>query len=130
MNIQNWKWKDATATLRILTVNNTVISPGGFAVICQDSVKLKSMIPDLQGMILQTVWSQLNNSGDNVILIKQDNSRSDSVNFNSSWGGSSEHFHLRKKLRMEIQMNQQTGVHQLHCLIHTGKNKFSYTKTE
>jgi hypothetical protein len=98
VNIQNWKWKDATATLRILTVNNTVISPGGFAVICQDSVKLKSMIPDLQGMILQTVWSQLNNSGDNVILIKQDNSRSDSVNFNSSWGGSSGAFSLEKKI--------------------------------
>ncbi len=96
VNLRNWKWKDATSSLRIISVNDLIIDSNDFIVICQDSLKLKSLFPLLPGKIIQTAWSQLNNSGDNVILIEPSGSRIDSVTFSSAWGGSSGGISLEK----------------------------------
>ena len=87
-DLKNWKWKDATSAVRTITSRNIILPENSFAVICQDSLKLKNQFPDMTGIIIQTVWSTLNNTGDNVILITPDNIRSDSVSFSSAWGGS------------------------------------------
>lgn len=88
LDIQNWKWKDATASIRNITGLNINIPSNGFLVVCQDSTKLKNQFPLLTGIFIQTAWSQLNNSGDNLILIDASNTRVDSVVYSSGWGGS------------------------------------------
>lgn len=87
VNLNNWKWKDATSTLRTITTQNIFLDSGKYLVVCQDSIKLKQQFPGLPGRVIQSSWSQLNNSGDNLILIDNSNFRVDSVSFSSSWGG-------------------------------------------
>lgn len=91
VNLNGWKWKDATTSINTITNQNISIQPGGFAVICEDSNAVKSFYPNNPGTYIQSLtWSALNNTSDeNVILINSFNSRIDSVTFNSSWGGSS-----------------------------------------
>lgn len=95
-DIQNWKWKDATSSIRNITGQSIILYPDSFIVICQDSIKLKSQFPSLSGKFIQTVWSALNNSGDNVIIIEADNSRADSVSFLPVWGGNTGGYSLEK----------------------------------
>ncbi|HMS32575.1 MAG TPA: lamin tail domain-containing protein [Ignavibacteria bacterium] len=87
-DLKNWKWKDATSAVRTITTRNIILPGNSFAVICQDSLKLNNQFPEITSIIIQTVWSTLNNTGDNVILIMPDNTISDSVSFLSAWGGS------------------------------------------
>lgn len=96
INLQNWKWKDATSTLRNITSQSIFVDTNSYAVICQDSVKLKTQFPNLTGTIIQTAWSQLNNSGDNLILIDATNFRMDSVTFSSGWGGNTGGYSLER----------------------------------
>lgn len=95
-DLQNWKWKDATSSVRNITSRSIILHPDSFMVICQDSVKLKNQFPSLSGKYIQTTWSALNNSGDNVIILKPDNYRSDSVSFLPSWGGNTGGYSLEK----------------------------------
>ncbi len=91
VSLRNWKWKDATATIRTITTQNLTIPARGFLILCQDSVKLKTLYNtlNLSGKFIQTPWSALNNTGgDNVILFDSSNVRIDSVNYSTSWGGS------------------------------------------
>ena len=98
VNLQNWRWKDATATLRTITNQSINISSNEYLIICQDSVKLKNLYPSLSGVFIQTLWSALNNTGDNLILIDQNNNRIDSVSFLSTWGGNTGAYSLERKI--------------------------------
>lgn len=97
VNLQNWKWKDATSAVRTITSQNITIASNGFIVICQDSAKLKNQFPNLTGPFIQTAWSALNNTGDNLILIDASNIRMDSVSYQTSWGGNSGGFSLERR---------------------------------
>lgn len=91
VSLRNWKWKDATATVRTITTQNFILPGRSFLILCQDSVKLKTLYNtlNLSGKFIQTPWSALNNTGgDNVILFDSTNTRIDSVNYSTSWGGS------------------------------------------
>jgi len=90
VNLANWKWKDATATLRIITTQNIDIPANGFAVICQDSAAFRLAYPGFTGLLLQPTngWSALNNTGDQLVLFTGTSLVMDSINFTSSWGGS------------------------------------------
>ncbi len=96
VNLHNWKWKDATSTLRTITSQNLYIGANGYIIICQDSVKFKIQFPGLSGIHIETSWSTLNNTGDNLILINAENIREDSVSFQTSWGGNSGGYSLEK----------------------------------
>jgi hypothetical protein len=96
VNLQNWKWKDATTTIRTITTQNVNLPSKGYVIICQDSIKLKNQFPDLIGIHIQTSWNALNNSGDNLILINPLNVRIDSVLYQTSWGGNSGGFSLER----------------------------------
>lgn len=96
VSLQNWKWKDATATVRTITTQNISIDTAGFIIICQDTIKLKAHFPDIKGRMIQTSWSTLNNTGDNVILIDPSNVRSDSVSYQTLWGGNSGGYSLER----------------------------------
>ncbi|MCY7360833.1 MAG: lamin tail domain-containing protein, partial [Ignavibacteria bacterium] len=98
VNLQNWKWKDATATLRTITNQTIIFSSNEYLIICQDSVKLKNLYSSLSGVFIQTLWSALNNTGDNLILIDQNNNRIDSVSFLSTWGGNTGGYSLERKI--------------------------------
>ena len=96
VDLQNWKWKDATSSIRNITSQSIILLPDSFIVICQDSVKLKSQFTSLYGKTIQTSWSALNNTGDNVIVLDPDNNRRDSVSFIPSWGGNNGDYSLEK----------------------------------
>ena len=98
VNLQNWRWKDATATLRTITNQSINISSNEYLIICQDSVKLKNLYPSLSGVFIQTLWSALNNTGDNLILIDQNNNRIDSVSIQTAWGGNTGAYSLERKI--------------------------------
>ena len=95
VNLNGWKWKDATTSIRAITSQNISISPYNYVLICQDSSKLKNQYT-FTGTIIQTPWSALNNSGDNVILIDPSGVRIDSVSYTTAWGGSSGGFSLER----------------------------------
>ncbi|MEO8209814.1 MAG: lamin tail domain-containing protein [bacterium] len=95
VSLQNWKWKDATSTIRTITAQSLIV-PNGFIIICQDSLKLKNQFPNLTGIFIETTWSVLNNTGDNLILIDASNARKDSVSYQPSWGGNSGGFSLER----------------------------------
>jgi hypothetical protein len=90
VNVNNWKWRDlGTTTLRVITISDIFIQPGGYLVVCQDSVKFRARFPNVAGTILQSSgWSALNNTGDDgVTLYNASGSKVDSVIYNSIWGG-------------------------------------------
>ncbi|MGH2574540.1 MAG: lamin tail domain-containing protein, partial [Ignavibacteria bacterium] len=91
VNLNNWKWKDATLTLRTITLQNVILNPNSFAVVCEDSIAVKTFYTNFSGIILQPTngWSALNNTGDQLILYNSSGSSIDSVNYFPSWGGSS-----------------------------------------
>ncbi|HRI85555.1 MAG TPA: lamin tail domain-containing protein [Ignavibacteria bacterium] len=91
VNLQNWKWRDAAAgnPLRIITAFNIQLLPDSFAVVCEDSVSFRNQYPLFYGIVLQSsAWSALNNSGnENVVVYNVSGDISDSLTYNSSWGG-------------------------------------------
>ncbi|HAX48057.1 MAG TPA: hypothetical protein DCX92_03640 [Bacteroidetes bacterium] len=89
-NLANWKWKDATATLRTIATQNVDLPANGFAVVCQDSAAFRTAYPGFTGVLLQSSgWSALNNTGDNLIIFNAASIVVDTITFTSSWGGSS-----------------------------------------
>ena len=96
-DLANWKWKDATSTLRTITTQNYILQKDSFVVVCQDSAAFKSQFAFYNGKLIQTQWSALNNSGDNLILINSNGVRIDSVNYSSSWGGNTGGISLERK---------------------------------
>lgn len=89
VNLANWKWKDATSTVRTITNQNIFVKPNSYVVICEDSVSVRQVHPQISGIIIQTSWNALNNSGDDLIIYNPNGLTEDSVNYKSSWGGSS-----------------------------------------
>lgn len=98
VNLQNWKWKDATSTIRTITAQNINLLPNSFLIICQDSNKFKLQFPGAGGIIIQSLWSALNNTGDNLILIDPSNIRIDSLSYQTVWGGNSGGHSLERKI--------------------------------
>ena len=97
IDLQNWKWKDATASLRFITAQSFTLHKDSFVVICQDSSKFKTQFPLFKGKLFQTLWIALNNSGDNLILINESGERTDSVAYSSGWGGNTGGYSLERK---------------------------------
>ena len=50
VNLANWKWKDATATQRIITTATIKLPASGFAIVCQDSTAFRSAFPGFKGL--------------------------------------------------------------------------------
>ncbi len=97
VNLQNWKWKDATSTIHTITTLAISIPANGFAVVCEDSAAVKSFYPNNPGIYLQSSgWSALNNTGDNLILMNSTGIVIDSITFLSSWGGSANNKSLER----------------------------------
>lgn len=96
-DLANWKWKDATSTLRTITTQNFILQKDSFVIVCQDSTAFKSQFGFYKGKIIQTQWSALNNSGDNLILINSNGVRIDSISYSSSWGGNTGGISLERK---------------------------------
>ncbi|MEO8514492.1 MAG: lamin tail domain-containing protein [Ignavibacteria bacterium] len=97
VNLQNWKWDDATFLQRVITTQSVSIPANGFAVICEDSTAVKSFYPNNPGIYLQSIgWNALNNTGDNIVLLNSAGTVIDSVTFLSSWGGSTNNKSLER----------------------------------
>lgn len=110
-NMANWKWKDATATLRTLTTQNIDLPANGFAVICQDTAAFRSAFPLFTGILLQPTngWSSLNNTGtENLIIFNASNVVVDSIQFTNTWGGGSGNRSM-ERISSVAPTNQQTN---------------------
>ncbi|MCX7833163.1 MAG: lamin tail domain-containing protein [Ignavibacteria bacterium] len=93
VNLQNWKWRDAAASnpIRTITTQSVILNAGAYAIVCEDSNNLRTVYPNVTGIILQSIgWNALNNTGnENVVLYKADMTTSDSLTYNNTWGGGS-----------------------------------------
>lgn len=109
-NMANWKWKDATATLRTLTTQNIDLPANGFAVVCQDTSAFRTAFPGFTGILLQSSgWSSLNNTGtENLIIFNASNVIVDSIQFNNTWGGGSGNRSM-ERISSIAPTNQQTN---------------------
>jgi hypothetical protein len=110
-NMANWKWKDATATLRTFTTQNIDLPVNGYAVICQDSAVFRAVFPGFTGILLQPTngWSALNNTGnENLIIFNAANVVVDSIQFTNFWGGSSGNRSM-ERVSTVLPTNQQTN---------------------
>lgn len=87
VSLLQWKWKDATGTLRTITTSYQNLSPYQYAIICQDSAAVRQYHPGFSGLIFQTVWSNLNNDTDVVVVLDGSGFRIDSLHYASAWGG-------------------------------------------
>ena len=98
INLSGLAWKDATSTIHtvVAVANNIYINPQQYAIVCQDSVALKLYHPGISGKIFQTSWSALNDTGDDIILIKNGGQRYDSLHYLPSWGGSTDGYSLER----------------------------------
>ncbi|HMQ80817.1 MAG TPA: lamin tail domain-containing protein [Ignavibacteria bacterium] len=110
-NMANWKWKDATATLRTFTTQNIDLPANGYAVVCQDSAAFRTAFPGFTGILLQPTngWSSLNNTGtENLIIFNASNVAVDSIQFTNSWGGGSGNRSM-ERISSVAPTNQQTN---------------------
>lgn len=110
-SLANWKWKDATATLRIITTQNINLPASGYAVVCQDSTAFRTAFPGFNGILLQPTngWSALNNTGsENLIIFNSANAVVDSIQFTNTWGGGSGNRSL-ERISSTAPTNQQTN---------------------
>ncbi|MBS1517314.1 MAG: lamin tail domain-containing protein [Bacteroidetes bacterium] len=117
VNLQNWKWRDAAAgnPIRTITAENVLLLPDSFAVICEDSIIFKNQYTGFSGIALQSSgWSALNNSGnENIVIYNDQNTTVDSLTYNNSWGGLSG-FSLERKrseLPSNLSDNWGTSIH-------------------
>ena len=88
VSVQNWILHDATPARPFLTTSSVVIPPAQYLVVAKDSSILEEF-PDLAGMLLiMERFPSLNNTGDDVVLLRADSTMVDSVHYTASWGGS------------------------------------------
>lgn len=110
-NMANWKWKDATASLKIFTTQNINLPANGFAVICEDTAAFRTAFPAFTGILLQPTngWSALNNSGnENLIIFNASGVVVDSIQYTNTWGGASGNKSL-ERISSVAPTNQQTN---------------------
>lgn len=124
VNLANWKWKDATATVNTITTQAITIPANGFAVICQDSAAVKSAYPNNPGIYIQTGWSSLNNTGDNIVLFNSAGTVIDSITFTSGWGGSTNNRSL-ERISYTAPTNQQSNWGTCIAVIGATPNKIN-----
>lgn len=124
VNLANWKWKDATATVNTITTQAILIPANGFAVICQDSAAVKSAYPNNPGIYIQTGWSSLNNTGDNIVLFNSAGTVIDSITFTSGWGGSTNNRSL-ERISYTAPTNQQSNWGTCFAVIGATPNKIN-----
>ncbi|MEK6552751.1 MAG: lamin tail domain-containing protein, partial [Bacteroidota bacterium] len=86
INMLGYKIADDATTTRVIN-SSLVINPGNYLVIAKDSsiVTLHNNIP----LLRISTFASLNNSGDRVMLLDSLNRVIDSLDYKSSWGGSS-----------------------------------------
>jgi hypothetical protein len=100
INLQNWKWRDAAQSnpIRTITTQSIILNPNEYAIVCEDSVNLRTAYPGITGIILQSIgWNALNNTGnENVVLYNSSGQTIDSLTYNNSWGGSSGNYSLER----------------------------------
>lgn len=98
VDINGMSWKDGTSTIHLISflLGNNILYPHQYAIICQDSVALKQYHPGFSGRIFQTAWSALNDTGDDIILIKSGGQRYDSLHYLPIWGGNNGGYSLER----------------------------------
>jgi len=80
--LKNWKFKDSLDAHEFV-LPEISLAPGAYVVLVNDSLKFRSIFPDVQNMIGQFLFG-LSSNGEKVRLINDNGTLIDSVNFTSS----------------------------------------------
>jgi len=91
INLRQWKVSDRNTAVRAtVTTADFFVQPGGFVVIAKDSAALVDVHPNIPSRVFHVpTLPILNNDSDAVVLFDQRGAIVDSVNYKSSWGGTS-----------------------------------------
>jgi hypothetical protein len=89
ISLKDWVLHDATTARPIITTEEVLVHPGGYLIVSRDSSLLEDH-PMLDTVLLVMMkFPTLNNSGDDVVLLRTDQSAADSIRYSASWGGQS-----------------------------------------
>ncbi len=91
VDLNGWQIGDANS-VKLITSNQILVSPGEYVVLAQDSLEFTTFYPFYSGRLIQPAgWSVLNNSGDALKLLDSFNILADSFDYaagyadNFSW---------------------------------------------
>ncbi|WP_138432152.1 lamin tail domain-containing protein [Fodinibius saliphilus] len=85
-DLQNWKLSDSRGNKSSISNSLFVIPPDSFAVIAPDNTILKDF-PGIN-LVVMGNFPSLNNSGDAIVIHKNDGTLLDSLEYQSEWGSS------------------------------------------
>ena len=78
-------------------ITEAVLVPGSYAVIAENATQFIVDYPDFNGILFDSSWSSLSNTGEFLSLVVEKDGILDSVLYNSTWGGDGDGFSLEKK---------------------------------
>ncbi|NIP44078.1 MAG: lamin tail domain-containing protein, partial [candidate division Zixibacteria bacterium] len=85
LNLDGWSLCDLVGCANL---DSSLIEPGNYFVLCQDSADFRSYYEDFDRILIQvSSWRALNNSGDLILLLTPDSIVADSVPYSSTNGG-------------------------------------------
>jgi hypothetical protein len=88
VSLKNWGLHDATSSRPVITVDENSIAPDGYRVLCRDASLLEDY-PELDTLlVIMDKLPSLNNTGDDLVLCRDDRTVVDSLRYASGWGGS------------------------------------------
>ena len=68
-------------------ITGAVLRPGLYAVIAENTTQFLADYPDFSGLLFDSAWSSLSNTGELISLVVEKDGILDSVLYNSTWGG-------------------------------------------
>ena len=91
VNLARLEIADATRDYTTVASSDTLLAPGGYVVLVEDSALFASAFPD-PDVIVPPDWPALNNGGDKVLLRDgRSGTHIDAVSYDPSWGGDDGH---------------------------------------
>lgn len=100
-DLANWTYNDNSGSPKAITDKSSIFRPGEIIVLSPDD-KLASFFPDARIINMGSSFAALNNAGDQIVIKNSAGITLDSLEYNSSWGGS--------KVSLERRMNNVSAT--------------------
>ncbi|MCX6814383.1 MAG: lamin tail domain-containing protein [Candidatus Aenigmarchaeota archaeon] len=98
IDLTKWVFEETKPNHAINNITDeTDIIPGSYAVIAENTTQFLEDYPEYSGIIFDSSWDSLSNSGELLLLrIGKNGEIADSISYNNTWGGDSSGFSLEK----------------------------------
>ncbi|MBL0174867.1 MAG: lamin tail domain-containing protein [Ignavibacteria bacterium] len=87
LDVRGWMLRDATAPLPVISEQSLIIPVGGYLVVGKDSAVADDYGAGELAFCVMARMPSLNNTGDDLALLRPDSTLADAVLYKSSWGG-------------------------------------------